>query len=292
MSRFHVFVPFEPVPQEDLGSRVISELPDTDLPDGITLRRSETEYLIEFEIASDDPHMAKLEAIRLVEEFLAVLAAWNCAFQIRIAGIRAQVVERSQGTAFIESHVEAIARRGDLTIETSLFERRGRLPDHVRSCLELNYLLVLSSRPANRWLLAATGLEALAVGALGNQPTVSNMLTPQERRALTPNLRSVLSGAGLSEVDSRIIERVFGTTQNRVADHVHAFLASVSVSDVRLEEIEDWWRKRGRIAHGEAVDLDSDRLRQLIDVFQRALRRAAGVQPSPQADSQMPDKSP
>lgn len=274
-----MFVPFEPLPQEDLSSRVVSELPDTELPHGMTLRRGESEYSAACEISSDDPHAAKLEAIRLVEDFLSVLAAWNCAFQVRLAGIRAEVVEGAQGIGFIESHVDVIARRGDLTIESALFERRGELPDRVRSCLELNYLLVLSSRPPNRWLLAATGLEALAVGALGHQPTVSKMLTRQERRALRPDLRSFLSGAGLGEVSDRIIERVFGTTQNRVADHVHAFLASVGISDVPSDEIEEWWRKRSKIAHGEAVDLDPGRLRALIDVFQRALRQAAGVDP-------------
>lgn len=278
MPRFSVFVPFEPVPQEDLRSRVINELPDTDLPHGIILRRSETEYSTELEISTDDPYTAKLEAIRLVEDFLAVLAAWNCAFQVRIAGVRSQVVERSHDVVFIESHVEAIARRGDLTTETALFERQGELSEHVRSCLELNYLLVLSSRPANRWLLAATGLEALAVGAMGAQPTVSKMLTTRERGTFRPDLQSVLSEAGLGEVSDRIIDRVFGTTQNRVADHMHAFLASVGINDLPSDVIAEWWRKRSKIAHGEAVDLDPDSLRWLIDVFQRALRRAAGAE--------------
>jgi hypothetical protein len=221
---------------------------------------------------------AKLGAIRLVEGFLAILAAWNCAFQVRISGIRAEVVERDEGVAFIESHVAAIARRGDLTTEAALFERRDALPEYVKSCLELNYLLVLSSRPENRWLLAVTGMEALAVGALGDQPRVSKMLTKQGKRELRSNLESVLSAAGLGEVRDRVLNSVFYTTQNRVPDHVQTFLSTVSIRDIPSDVIDEWWRTRGNIAHGQAIVLDPTRLQQLIDVFQKALRRAAGAE--------------
>ena len=278
MAKFRVHVPFEPVLQEDLQSSVISGLPDTDLPHGITLRRNGETYTTEIEVLSQDPRTAKLDAIRLVEDFLAILAAWNCAFQVRISGIRAEVVERDQGIVFIESHFAAVAQRGDLVTEAALFERRHALPEYLKSCLELNYLLVLSSRPENRWLLAATGMEALAVGALGDQPRVSKMLTKQGKRELCSNLRSVLSAAGLGEVSDRVINSVFYTTRNRVPDHVQAFLSTVSIRDVPFDEIEEWWRKRGNIAHGQAVELDSRRLQQLIDVFQKALRRAAGAE--------------
>jgi len=276
MARFHVVVPFDAVPQEQLDSRVISELPDTELPYGITLRRHGTEYLTAFDISSDTPRTAKIEAIRLVEEFLVVLAAWNCAFQVRIGGVQAQVVEGGQGIAFLESHISAVASRGDLTTESALFERRRELPSYVANGLELNYLLVLSSRSANQWLLAATGLEALAVGAMGSQPKVTDNITPHARRALRSGLRPILADAGLGDLSDRVIERMLGTTQNRVSEHIGAFLTGVGV-DIPPEEIETWWRKRSRVAHGETVNLDSGSLQRLVDAFQRALRRTAGV---------------
>lgn len=278
MAKFRVQVPFEPVSHEDLRSSVISELPDAELPQGMTLRRSGEAYVTEVEVSSQDPGTAKLDAIRLVEDFLAILAAWNCAFQVRISGIQAEVVESDQGIAFIESHVAAIARRGDLAAEAAVFERRDELPEYVKSCLELNYILVLSSRPENRWLLSVTGLEALAVGTLGDQPRVSTKLTKQGRRELRSKLESVLSAAGLDEVSDRVINSVFYTTQNRVPDHVQAFLSTVSIRDIASDDIDEWWRKRGNIAHGQAVVLDPTRLQQLIDVFQKALRRAAGAE--------------
>lgn len=278
MAKFRVHVPFEPVSQEDLQSSVISELPDTELPHDITLRRSGETYITEIEVSAHNPGAAKLDAIRLVEDFLAILAAWNCAFQARISGLRAEFVERDQEIVFIESHFAAVAQRGDLSIEAALFERRHELPEYVKSCLDLNYLVVLSSRPENRWLLAATGMEALAVGALGDQPRVSKMLTQQGKRELASNLQSVLSAAGLAEVSDRVINSVFYTTRNRVPDHVRAFLATVGISDVPFDEVEEWWLKRGKIAHGQAVHLDPRRLQHLIDVFQKALRRAAGAE--------------
>lgn len=79
-------------------------------------------------------------------------------------------------------------------------------------------------------------------------------------------------------MSDRVINSVFYTTRNRVPDHVQAFLSTVSIRDVPFDEIEEWWRKRGNIAHGQAVELDSRRLQQLIDVFQKALRRAAGAE--------------
>lgn len=281
MYAFRVFVPFEPVYQEDLWSRVITELPDTDLPDGIRLRREETGYGTEVDVRSEDPSTAKQEAIRLVEDFLTVLAAWNCAFQVRIGGVRSEIIERPVGIIFGESHVEAIARRGDLKTESALYRRREQLPQYVRNCLDLNYLLVLSARPANRWLLAATGLEALAVGNLGNQATVSERLTKAERRTVRADLQLVLAGAGLGDFNERIVDRLFSTTEGRVADHIFDFLACIGIDVVPADEINRWWRGRGTLAHGGPVEIDRGSLQQLVDIFQKALRRTAGAEPIP-----------
>lgn len=278
MYAFQVLVPFEPVYQQNLWSSVISELPDAELPNGVRLRHVGTEYWTEVNLRGADPAEAKVAAIHVVEDFLVVLAAWNCAFQVRTGGVRAEIVNRPAGVVFVESRVEAVARRGDLTVESALYERREHLPQYVRNCLDLNYLLVLSARPTNQWILAATGLEALAVGKLGNQETVSDRLSDSQRHQLKSALQPILENVELETLGSRIVNRLFTTTTGRVADHVYEFLIGVGIDEVPADEINRWWRARGTLAHGGAVDVDLSSLQRLVDVFQKALRRTAGAE--------------
>jgi hypothetical protein len=291
-------VPFEPVIHETLDSRVFTNIPDTRLTGGIHVQQGDEQYTAELEVEGTRPGTAKALAVELVEKFLAVLASWNHGFQIRIGGVRSEVVE-STGTVaveevasgligvtaldtmYIEDHVQAVVQKANLDAEDAFFQRFNELPDYVRSCLELNYLLVLSTRPPNRWLLAATGLEALAIGTIGAQQTVSNRLTSEARRQLQREITPAIDAARLDDLAERITQRVLSTTVGPVANHVHSYLLGVGIADTSPDEINRWWRTRGTIAHGGAVDINNGDLNHLITVFQTALRRTAKAEELP-----------
>lgn len=299
MPRFRVLVPFEPVVHESLESRSFAQLPTYELAGDIDLRPDGDAdgHVAELEVDANRPSSAKAAAVETIERFLAVLASWNYAFQVRIGGVRSEVVEglgsvstqRSESgvlevtasdTIFVEGHVEAVVQKASLDAENEFFRRYAELPEYLRSCLELNYLVVVSTRPPNRWLLAATGLEALAVGTAGSQPTVAQRLRSTKRRQLQMGLRTLLTTVELDDLRERVSERVLTTTVGPVAEHIYTYLSGLGVPSVSVEDINRWWRTRGRIAHGAPVDIEQGDLNRLITVFQSALRRTGGAEPS------------
>jgi hypothetical protein len=70
------------------------------------------------------------------------------------------------------------------------------------------------------------GLEALAVGTIGRQATLSDRLTPTERKQLKSDLFGLLEPVNLDDLRERVWQRVLDTTTGRVADHVHAYLSA------------------------------------------------------------------
>jgi hypothetical protein len=114
-------------------------------------------------------------------------------------------------------------QKASLEAENEFFRRYAELPEYIRSCLELNYLVVVSTRPPNRWLLAATGLEALAVGTAGSQPTVAQRLRSTKRRQLQMGLRTLLTTVELDDLRERVSERVLTTTVGPVAEHIYTY---------------------------------------------------------------------
>jgi hypothetical protein len=153
------------------------------------------------------------------------------------------------------------------------------LPQALAACDAVVMPSVNDSYP--RWLLAATGLEALAVGTIGAQETVSGQLDADERRALIRAIGAAIETAGLPEMVDRVVQRVLGTATGPVADHVHRYLADHGIHDAPPADINRWWRTRGALAHGGAVDIDPGDLNHLITVFQVALRRTAGAEAIP-----------
>lgn len=296
MTRFPVIVPFDPVVHEDLDSAVFVRLPDSDLTSGLALRGRSDGYTLHLVVDAERPEVAKRAGVEVAEKFFSVLATWNHGFQVRIAGVRSERIEdpgpttggqtasgvlSTSDTFFVGDHVQVVVCKANLEVEDAVFGHYADLPEFARSCLELNYLLVLSTRPPNRWLLAAIGLEALAVGAAGAQQTLSSQLGPDKDRELQAALRPALHDLGLDDLADKIVQRVQSTTVNRVADHVHGQLMQLGIAEVTADQINRWWRTRGALAHGDAVDIDQGELKRLITVFQTALRRSVGVEPIP-----------
>jgi hypothetical protein len=298
MTRFSVIVPFDPVVHENLDTRVFAQLPDSDLASGLVLRGGSDGYTLQLVVDAESPGAAKRAGLEAAERFFSVLATWNHGFQARFAGVRSERIEEPESgsvaqsapgvfavsasdTLFVEAHVEAVVRKANLEAEGDVFDRYANLPEYARSSLELNYLLVLSTRPPNRWLLAAIGLEALTVGAAGHQQTLASQLGPDKDRQLQAVLRTALHDLGLDDLADKVGQRVRSTPVNRVADHVRGHLARLGVTDATADQINRWWRIRSALAHGDAVDIDQGELNRLITVFQTALRRSVGAEQIP-----------
>jgi hypothetical protein len=293
---FDVHVPFEAVVQESLEARTQSALPDAELSSGLRVRRTASGYEAELRVTASHPREAKVAAVQRVETLLKLLAAGNDGFRVVISGIREvraidvdapataeHTAERLSDTVFLEEHLGVLKQKGDLAPEDAVLERLDDLPPSVRNCLDLNYLLLISDRPPVRWLLAATGLEALAVGRLGNQPRLSGLLSARRKRGLQASIDRALREAGVEDADkrARALERLLGATQERLAAHVVRYLELMGIHDVTVDEIANWWTIRGQIAHGSGVQVDVSDLNRLVHCFQTALRRAAGIEPVP-----------
>ena len=297
---FDVHVPFEAVVQESLEARTQSALPDAELSSGLRVRRTASGYEAELRVTASHPREAKVAAVQRVETLLKLLAAGNDGFRVVISGVRAvgaidvdapataeHTAERfrvhASDTVFLEEHLGVLKQKGDLAAEDAVLRRLDDVPPSVRNCLDLNYLLVISDRPPVRWLLAATGLEALAVGRLGNQARLGGLLSARRKRGLQASIDQALREAGVEDAGkrARALERLLGATQERLAAHVVRYLELMGIHDVTVNEIANWWTIRGQIAHGSGVQVDRSDLDRLVHCFQTALRRAAGIEPVP-----------
>jgi hypothetical protein len=282
---FRVTIPFEPYVHETIDSRIQSALPDVSLAGMKISHSGEDQYLAVLEVRADRPRTAKVDAVTQVERLLKLLAAWNDSFTVRVAGVTAERIEETTGGAaagmaevvFAEEHVALVKVKGTLAREDAALARFNELPQHTRNCVDLNYLLVISDRPQVRWLLAATGLEALTLGHLGRQPRLAGRLRPGAKRQLRQAIDALLRDAGVvDQADrDRAFPRLLDTTLEPLAGHVSRYLASADIEDVTVADLQRWWEIRGKIAHGSAVEIDDPDLNKLIGTFQAALRRAA-----------------
>lgn len=251
-------------------------------------------------VQAPNPGSAKAVAIKQVETLLKMLAASNDSFIVRVAGVTAtrvedggdptSVVRTATGysvvvsdTVFVEEHVQLVKRKGSLAAEDDAVQRIMIWRRTLGIASISNYLMVLSDRPAVRWLLAATGLEALAVGRLGPQPQLVGLLDSSAKSGLRSGIQTALQDAGVNDAEpqKRAVEQLLRTTLEPVAAHVRRYLDVVEVPNVSVDEITLWWRTRGQIAHGSTVNTDVGELSRLITCFQTALRRELGIEPVP-----------
>jgi hypothetical protein len=294
---WNVEVPFDPFVHASLDSTIQAELPEASLECGLRITRTDPTYVASVEVEATTPRAAKVAGVDRVESFLKVLAAWNDGFSVEMSRIGATPIASSDETAtvegtgtganvavsdtvFIEEHLGIVKSRQALTAEDAVLGRIGELPPFVRNCLDLNYLIVVSDRPAIRWLLAATGLEALAVGRLRNQPRLVGLLTAGSKPDLLSKIDTALMEAGVESAEKRTrgVQRLLDTTLEPVAAHVVRYLTMVEVDDVSVDDIARWWRTRSQVAHGSAASLDLADLNRLITCFQVALRRELGLE--------------
>jgi hypothetical protein len=216
-------------------------------------------YTAELRVIATHPRAAKADAVGQVEAFLKLLAAGNDGFRIVISGVCADraadepataigFAVRATETGFFEEHVGWSKREPVWLPRTRVLRRLDELPVYLRNCIDLNYLLVTSDRQPIRWLLAATGLEALAVGRLGAQPRLTELLKAGGKRDLRTAAESALQEAGVDDFEKRNrgIERLLGTTQKPLAVHVLRYLELLAVQMFRPKTSQTGGASAGR----------------------------------------------
>lgn len=283
-------VPIEPFVHATIDTQQQAQIPATVLPDGTEIRQRDARYEAILIVESDHPRTAKHEAVSRVEAFLSLIAATNDGFRAVPEGLTAQLVDTvgMGDVAFAEDHLSLVKTKANLDTEAAALGRLATVTAGVRGALELNHLLVTTDRPLSRWLLAAIGLECLAVARTGRQEMIRDRFDKPMRRELRKRVGEVLQGFGLEEAEQgRMLQRMLETTTAPVARHIGKFLDSIGIRDVDVDELSSWWLTRGSIAHGDPVAIDQGALNRLIATFQSALRRELGME-STEVDPGLP----
>lgn len=295
MPIYDVSVPIEPTLAESLDSTAVTRLP----PGPVTVGRltvvgdaqDDAVYVAAVAVEASTPSSGKRVAVGLVEDLLFLLAVDWDAFEIRFSRVRVRVVRsavpdppfQGEGKGAVLAAITAGATVGaglgvaknktNLEREAQALQRAADWPPHVRRALELNYLAARHHDWSVKFLLLAICVEMLALKTEGSPATLlARRLSKPRRRYLRLRLCSVMRRFGLSDDDrDRLLERLSQTHEHSVVEQIGRYLSSRGV-DIERARLGEWWRMRGRLAHGEV--LSEERLRTEGDELRKAVRAA------------------
>ncbi|MCZ4100937.1 hypothetical protein [Streptomyces sp. H39-C1] len=293
---FRVRIPFDALIFESEETSVQSSIPEF-TAGNMSVRQPEPgEYCAAMEIGAATPVIAIHTAVVHTERLLKLLAASNDGFCIRWPLVKAELVDSppaelsvnpegntevlASDVTFMRNHGGILKIKGHPAQEIAVLGRFDDLDQYVQDCLDINQLAVISDRPQVRWILAVTGLQALANGAIGPQRQLGDDLTKGAKRVFRMGLKSHFMQVGVSDdLQDRAHNQILRTTHTSVARHIHRYLSeSAGIHDVTESEINEWWLTRGKVAHGARVQIDPTVLNRLIINFQQALRKEAGLE--------------
>ncbi len=219
MTVYDVVVPFEPLLyEEDPSYSRTTRLPDNfDLPAMNVAVDEEGTYRAKLQVEASSGALAKEIAVACVEEFLALQAAWNDGFHVRLRGVRATqlhdesavAVERKKEGVIrvtvtesvrIESSLDAVVLRNSVGFVEAALEKRGQWPDKLRTVLKLNYLAVASHDAEPALVVQYSALEVLTTAILGEAKTVlgTEIDVKDDRRQIVDELKEFLLERKLS----------------------------------------------------------------------------------------------
>jgi len=293
---FRVKVPFDALIVETEETSTQTSIPEFSTWNMAVREPSPGEYCADMEVSAENSVSAMHTAVTQTERLLKLLAASNDGFAIRSPLIKAELVDDppadisvnpegnsevlATDVAFLREHGGVLKIKGHPSREISVLDRYDDLEPYVQGCLDINELVVTSDRPQVRCLLSVTGLQALTDGTIGRQQQLGDALTKASRRTLRGGVKSHFVQAGTSDdLQDRANHQILRTTYTPVARHILKYLSeSAGINDVTESQINEWWLTRGKIAHGAAVEIDLRVLNRLINTFQRALRKEAGLE--------------
>lgn len=160
------------------------------------------------------------------------------------------------------------------------FVQQCRLPSDesslgiVFSSFEQSYK---TPRVSLGFILLINALESLVGYSFGSPPSLpKTKLNGADYSDFKQQARIFLSKWHFDEGEvDRLVLQLLSTHSQPIAVHFHSYLKSIGITEFLLEEVQMWWRLRGRLAHGSPVDHVQlrDTLKRLRNAVREALKR-------------------
>jgi hypothetical protein len=168
-----------------------------------------------------------------------------------------------------------VKRVPDLSFERKSYEVREKWPVHVRKALRLNYLARLAEDPGQALFLHVACLEILAEAELGSPEIaladLKEAAGDQFVEILTETvLKLKESGPIEDEQIERLVSQLASTHAVSPIDRMHAFLRGRGIN-VSRETVRDWWKGRGKEAHGTPSGIDFPDLQEIREALRLLL---------------------
>jgi hypothetical protein len=271
MAVYDVAVPFEPLLYEDDSSTSrTTQLPSTfNLPAMNAVEGTDGSYKAELQVEATGSNAAKDIAIERVEEFLALQAAWNDGFRVRVRGVRATPlpdgsdasVERIEegrvirvtltDSVTVESSIDTVVQRGSVAFAEAALENREQWPPELKTILKLNYLAVVSHDAEPALVVQFSALEVLTSAVIGKAGTIlrSELDDKGARKRILREVQDLLVDRGLSPEGAKRLSDYAGIarTESNIDRTVRA-LSRCGVEATK-EDIRFVVQQRGKIAH-------------------------------------------
>lgn len=278
MTVYDVMVPFESLLFEEYtSSSSTAKLPGNfDLPAMSVAIDAEGTYKAKLHVEASSGTLAKKIAVDRVEEFLALQAAWNDGFRVRLRGVRAtqlheesaaSVEQTEEGvirvtvTKFVETELSShrVVLRNNVSFAEVALKKREQWPDKLRTVLKLNYLAVASHDVEPALVVQYSALEVLITAVLGEARTVlgTEIGLKKDRRKIVNDLRKFLTGRKLSPEGA---ERISNYAENaKTESNIGRIIQALSRCGVEAgdEDVRFVVKQRGKVAHaGPSGDED------------------------------------
>lgn len=271
MTAYRVEVPFEPLLYEDDPSTSrTTELPSGfDLPAMNVVSEADGIYKAELHVEAADGTAAKGIAVDRVEEFLALQAAWNDGFRVRLRGVRATPLSDGSNvsserieeegmlrvtvsdTVQVDSSLDMVVQRSNVGFAEAALEKREQWPEKLTTVLKLNYLAVASHDAEPALVVESSALEVLTSAILGGTGTVlkTEVAGKPDRKNVLKDMKDLLEDRGLSpEGASRVTDYAKTAKTESNIDRIVRALSKCGV-ETTGEDVRFVLQQRGKIAH-------------------------------------------
>lgn len=270
MRVYDVVVPFEPLLyEEDPSYSRTTRLPDNfDLPAMSVAVDAEGTYKAKLHMEASSGTLAKEIAVARVEEFLALQAAWNDGFRVRLRGARAtqlhdesaaSVEREKEGVIRVtvtesvetESSLDAVVLRNSVGFVEAALEKREQWPEKLKTVLKLNYLAVASHDAEPALVVQYSALEVLTTAILGEAKPVlgTEIDLKDDRRKIVDELKEFFLERKLSPEGA---ERLSSYASNaKMESNIDRIIRALDRCGVKAgkEEVRFVVQQRGKIAH-------------------------------------------
>jgi hypothetical protein len=286
MGVYDVVVPFEPLLYEDDPSTSrTTQLPSNfNLPAMNIVEETDGTYMAELQVEATDSNAAKDIAVERVEEFLALQAAWNDGFRVRVRGVRATPFPNGSDASVeqirdggvirvtitdrvqVDSSIDMVVRRGGVGFADAALENREQWPLKLKTILKLNYLAVVSHAAEPALVIQSSALEVFTSAIIGEADTVlrTEIDDKGDRKRILREVQALLVDRGLSPEGAKRLSDYAGMarTESNIDRTVRA-LSRCGV-EATVEEVRFVAQQRGKIAHaGPPGDEDLQRAYEL-----------------------------